>query len=62
MEIALTAAERAALERYALAFGLSLEDALKHAAHAELDRRYRLPTRQASVVPIQGLKSPGSNE
>lgn len=63
MQIELTRAERERLQQYAQAHGLAtLEDALKHAAHAELERRYRLPTRQASVVPIQGLKSPRSSE
>lgn len=63
MQIELTRAERERLEEYRVAHGLpTLEEALIHAAHAELSRRYRLPTRQASVVPIQGLKSPGSSE
>lgn len=55
MEIELTRAERERLERYAEALGLTLEEAVKHAVGAELDRRYRLPARKASVVPFQGL-------
>lgn len=63
MDIALKPSESAMFEQYAKAHGLSsIEEAVMHAAHAELTRRYRLPARQASVVPIQGLKSPGSSE
>lgn len=55
MEIQLSRDERRRLEEYAEALGLSLEQALIHAAGEEIERRYRLPAREASVVPIKGL-------
>lgn len=62
MDVALTPSERETFEQYAQAYGLaSIEEAVIHAARAELSRRYRLPTRQAAIVPIQSLKSPGTS-
>ncbi len=58
MEIQLSRDERRRLEEYAEAHGLPLHEALIHAARAELDRRYRLPAQQGSVVPIKGRESP----
>ncbi len=58
VDIDLTDNERERLERYAEALGLSsIEDALTHAARAQLERKYRLPSKQASVVPIRGKKN-----
>lgn len=56
MEIQLSRDERRRLEEYAEAQGLPLHEALIHAARAELDRRYRFPAQQGSVVNFEGLK------
>lgn len=57
MEIWLSAREQERLRRYALAHGMTDEQAALHAASAELEQRYRLPTRSGRVVPFKGLKS-----
>lgn len=57
MEIPLSKPERERLRRYAEELGMSEEEALTHAARAELEERYRLPTRSGRVVPFKGLKS-----
>ena len=56
MEVELTRAERERLEQYAEAHGLTLEQAVIHAARAELERRYRLPTRPGRVMNLESLK------
>ncbi len=53
----LTNAERARFERYAQIHGLaSVEEAVQHAATAELERLYRLPSSTASILNFEALK------
>lgn len=41
--------------------GLPVEKMAEEAVSAAIDARYRLPTRPASVVPFQSLKSSGKD-
>jgi len=55
MEINLSRAERERFQRYADAHGITLEEAVKQAASAEIHRRYRLPKLAGRVVTIEAL-------
>lgn len=59
MEIAnLSRAEMEALRRLATSLDMTVEDVAQEAFRTGLEQRFRLPDRQARVIPFKGLNGP----
>lgn len=59
MEIAnLSRAEMEALRRLATSLDMTVEDLAQEAFREGLEQRFRLPERQARVIPFKGLSRP----